>query len=205
MLVCGGDRDSRDRETEREMQTDSIAVVITFFPEGGVKVINKHFAKSAGGGFAEVLHVMGKVGMGVEGWAGRLMEGGLLHPCWSALGPLRYGHAAFCCPTHCMLSACTLHALWVHVQDSMCREKNSRCIFKSGRKTDEKLEIIGENEMDKSHLALCKGQGFIPKFKCTEVYVLMPPKNAEGYFKELYRCEHFKFETLHSVLEFKLE
>lgn len=46
------------------------------------------------------------------------------------------------CFQFAVLLVCTLHALWVHVQDSMCRENNSHHIFKSNEKRDEKVEII---------------------------------------------------------------
>lgn len=57
---------------------------------------------------------------------------------WSALGPLRYGHTAYCCLTDGLLSVCTLNALWVHTQDSMC---NNNSVFFT-EKRDEKVNII---------------------------------------------------------------
>lgn len=64
---------------------------------------------------------------------------------WSALGALRYRHTAFC-----LLSVCTLHALWVHTQDSVrMKQRGER------RKAACKEDRTGGNEMD----ALCTKAG----------------------------------------------
>ncbi len=79
---------------------------------------------------------------------------------------------------------------------TVCSEKVTLTIFQSNKKRDEKLEIIDRRKLDgQMHLALYKGQGFIFKFNCKELYVLWSLMTAPGYLKELCYCNHFKFGT----------